>query len=426
MISRIIKLLSVLLIVALALYVVLNNKQEVVVYLSQTQTYSTTLGVAILVFFTTGLLLAIGVASLYGFRAYMKERALINRDKQRQLFLDQLLHARAATEGENWTKAQLLWEQLVKRDPTGIIARLELSKVLERSGDVREALRVVDEARIAHPQNQEVLYRAAELNLKLGNDTLALDNLSVINESALEKRAATVALNLYERSGRIEEAMNLYSKLESSGATQGEDGIRLRYRQLMLRKDETSSEWRNELATFTKKYPQFTPALLEIAEVEKKGGRTESAAQYLNRAAKTDQSLDLYQKVVELWLEKHSPDKALSAAKSARSELQGTQKVRAELLVIRLYLRLNMLDDAETALNHFLDLSRGVNAELDSSTLGEYFALRGILLSLRGRLRESAEVWKTLDESRLGGSSKLLLKSYTPPADAPSPELSTM
>lgn len=426
MISRIIKLLSVLLIVALALYVVLNNKQEVVVYLSQTQTFSTTLGVAILVFFTSGLLLAIAVASVYGFRAYMKERALINKDKQRQLFLDQLLHARAATEGENWTRAQLLLEQLIKRDPTGVIARLELSRVLERSGDVREALRVVDEARIAHPQNHEVLYRAAELNLKLGNDTLALDNLSVINDIALEKKAATLAVSLYERSGRMEEALNLYSKLEASGAAQEDDAVRLRFRQLAVRKDENSTDWRNDLASFSKKYPSFIPALLELAELERKAGRTDNAAQHLNRAAKLQQSLELYQQVVELWLERHNPDKALSAAKSARAELQGIQKVRAELLVIRLYLRLNMLDEAESSLNNFIDFARGSNVEFDSTTVSEYLSLRGILLSLRGRLRESAEVWKTLDESRLGGTSKLLLKSYTPPADAPSPELSTM
>ena len=91
---------------------------------------------------------------------------------------------------EEWGRAQSGWEQILRKDQDNIVARVELSRCLEKLGEPREALRVLDATRAGSRRNIEVLFRAAELNRSLGNNTVAMDNLALIAGESPSRRSS--------------------------------------------------------------------------------------------------------------------------------------------------------------------------------------------------------------------------------------------
>jgi thioredoxin-like negative regulator of GroEL len=105
-----------------------------------------------------------------------------------------------------WGAARAIWEQVLQQDPENTIARVELATCVENLGDVREALKVLDTMRASNHMNAAVLFKAVELNRKLGNNTAAKDNLALLVQEAPTKRALELARNIAEELGRIDDA----------------------------------------------------------------------------------------------------------------------------------------------------------------------------------------------------------------------------
>jgi hypothetical protein len=400
MISRINRLLVAFVIIALSLYIVILNRESITIRLAPSTDITTSAGVIFIALFCLGILCTALVATFFGFRSYLRERRLISKDKNRESFYQSVLKARSALASGEWGKAEALWQQILRRDPGNLIARIELSRSLENSGNPEEALRLLDAARAAAPDNLEVLFRAAELNLALGNKTAAVDNLALILYQQPILRAAKLARDLSEDLGRIDDAIEYHGKLERlSPAEADNDSVLGRLNFKKLQKDLVNSEpaaAAEALKAFCKKNPAVAEAFEALSVAEKASGNSEAAAQALVKAAKLSKRLDLWHHAMELWISGGMPERALATARSATKEAQGLFRLEAELTLIRTYLELNMFEDARTALSNLSSLAKSQSVEISPEMEREAQLLRGICLSGLGSYKESTETLKAL------------------------------
>lgn len=427
MISKLYKLLAVLLIVALALYVVLLNREPATVYLSSQVKVSAAAGVVYIALFCLGILFTTTVALWFGIKSYIRERRLLYRDRQRQEFYTGMLKARSYTSSGEWLKAASEWQDLLHKDPTDIIAQVELSRCLEHSGDQREALKVLESARQADPNNTEVLFRAAELNLVLNNKTSAVDNLVLILHNHPNRRAATMARDISEEMERFSDALEYEARLSSFGA--GEDGdlgrAKLEFKRVLFEARANPAGLDAALRVLVKKYADYGPALKKLSELEIAHGKIEEGVQLLVKAAKLEQKPEYWFEAAKIWLKSGNPDRAVAAARSATRETSGQARVDSELDLIRLFLSLNMHADARTALDKFEDLAQQQQVTLDKDTSHEYLVLKGLYFNSIGENHRSSEIWQRLCDSDFDFRSRYSRPVTLNGHSAPSPSLST-
>lgn len=425
MIRRINRIIFIFLVVAVALYVVIQNRESTTVLFGRGTSITANTGVILIATFGLGILCAALVSLFFGIKSYFRERKLHARERQRLAFYDGMVSARSASASGDWLKARLEWERLIARDPTNIIARLELSRCLEGLGEVREALQLLDEARAAEAHNTEVLFRAAELNIALGNRTAAIDNLALIMAHQPNRRAAALARDLSEQLGRIEDALEYQSRLEglAPGEHQSEAVSRLQFHRIIRDHAADPASLREQLRAFTKKHPKYAPALERLAELEQLQGRTDEAAQLLVRSARSGGRPTAWAEAARLWLSTNNPERALAAARSATKDTTGAARIEAELNLIRVYLGVNMFEDARRALENVRGLAAAEQVEVSPALSQQILTLQGLCLSQLGQFRESAEVWR-----ELSGEKPVALSNGSPPAgheEAPAPRLST-
>ncbi|NLF26102.1 MAG: tetratricopeptide repeat protein [Deltaproteobacteria bacterium] len=184
-----------------------------------------------------------------------------------------MLEARSLLAAGEWSKAEALWRKIAKRDPANTIAKVELSRSVEGGGDLKEALRIIDTARISDPSNVEVLFRAAELNLALGNRTAAVDNLALILYHLPSLKAARMARDLSEELGRLQDAFEYQEKVQSAGEEEAllkAAGTRLEFKKLLAEHSEPSDKGKKTAAlkNFLKRYGDYAPALEHLATLE--------------------------------------------------------------------------------------------------------------------------------------------------------------
>jgi len=266
MLGRIYRFIAVFLLVGLALYLVLLNRESITLRLSSGWQLSGNAGVIFISIFGMGVVCAALVALFFGIKSYFRERSYRSLERQRRDFYEGLTKARACLAACEWRRAEELWRQLVRKDPTNIIARIELSRSLEGAGETSEALKVLESARAAEPENAEVLFRIAEVHIRQGNKTAAIDNLALILYSHPNRRAAAMARDLSRELGRFSDALEYQGKYESLGSEESSREIRADLEFELLLADSSSGE--EEIKNFLRRYPGFAPALERLADIE--------------------------------------------------------------------------------------------------------------------------------------------------------------
>jgi len=428
MVSRITKLLLIFFIVALAAGIIVLNPAEVTVQLTPGNQFSAMGGVIFLVIFAAGMLLAATFWIFFGVKAYFRERSYQHQESQRQQFYRAILDARSALAVNDLEKAKHSWEKLVKKDPTDVIARVELSRSLEHGGQFREALKVLEAARASDPTNSEVLMRAAELNLGLNNKTAAIDNLALSLYHHPSRKAARLARDLSEDLDRIDDALEYHNKLKELSSNQAEllpDGNRIELKKL-IKETEDPEELKKALARFIKKSGDFPPALCELAKLEAASGNTDQAAELLIKAARADNSRAYWFEAVKLWIDNGMSDRAIGAARTAIRNTEGKAKLRAELDLIRLLLDLHQFEEARKNLDSFaktVDQEFGEN--LETKIIREYLTLKGLCLNQLGEYKAAAEIWRELTHPKPTLVMRESLHEHPTNGVAPSPVLST-
>ncbi|MBN8550154.1 MAG: tetratricopeptide repeat protein [Deltaproteobacteria bacterium] len=431
MINRINKFIFVFCVVALALYLVVLNTAPTTVALSPgTNGWKITgnTGVILIATFAIGIVVAGLVGLFFGVRSYFRERRLHNLEAQRRAFYDGMLRARGFAASGEWNKARVQWEQLIKKDPTDIIARTELSRSLQAAGEPIEALRILDDARAKDPKNVEVLFRAAELNIALGNKTAAIDNLALILHNHPNRRAAQLARDLSEELGRIEDAVEYQAQIESFGVPGAEEesiAARLEFKRILKDRASDKAALRTDLKALCKRRSEFVPALHRLALLEAEQGNIEEAAHYYVKAAKASHSSAYWNEISKLWMSTQNPERALAAARTATKETEGEAKLIAELELIRVQISLNQLDDARRSLDQFQNVINSGGPRMPSEILQQYLILRGLYLSQTGDQAQAAELWKKLSQNDLEINSTPYVPGGARNGSAPAPRLST-
>lgn len=428
MVNKINRLILIFLIVGISLYVVILNRENITIRLTPSGSITTNGGVVFILVFAAGFLLAGLLGLFFGIRTYLRERRYEAREKERDSFYQAMLKARGFTSAGDWEKAQAEWEKIIKRDPSNIIARVELSRTLEGNGEIREALRVLDAARSEDPHNIEVLFRAAELNLSLDNKTAAIDNLALALSEYGSRKAAVQARDLSEELGRFEDASEYQKQLQRLGADQTnaeEVNARLEYKTLLQECGSDKVKLAEKLRAFVKRHPNYAHGLEKLAGLERDGKKIDAAAQLLVRAAKVTGAIHYWAEAKKLWLAHGMPDRALAAARSAAKETSGFPRIQAGLNLIRLYLALNMFEDAKRALLEFPDLLKEQDIKPTRDILQSVLILKGLCHNSLGENHEAGEIWKKLSDQDLSLGQVSFEAPLSSNGEAPSPTLST-
>jgi tetratricopeptide (TPR) repeat protein len=395
MLKRLNRLIFILIILSLALWVVLLNEQPVTLKLGGNQEYPAHLGAMIVFTFAAGVLSTAIVASLFGFRAYLRERSFLAAEKRRYEFGRESAKARALTLAEKFGEAKRLWESLCKRDPKDVQARLWLANTLEREGSSGEALKVLDAARAAFPGDLEVLFRAAELNAKLGNKTAAVDNLALVISGTPSEKAVRDARNLSVELGRLADALEYNAQLEKVGSDRQElreFEAKIRFQQVFSQKQSgavSDAEYVNALKQLVRDYPEASAALVAISELEAQAGNFEEASQALVKAALNERTIQAWQRPIELWIAQKQPERALAIARLAIKESSLQQRAEYELLLAKIYLQFGMYTDARTMLESLN------NSNITTGSKDKVTAMLGKCLLSAGEERQAAELWRS-------------------------------
>jgi tetratricopeptide (TPR) repeat protein len=428
------RFLILAMLVGAALYITLTNSDPATIKLGPSIALTTYAGVIYIAVFVLGCTAASVVALFFGFKGYLRERRFRASERARQSFFKTLESARDLMASGDWAAARLLWEEIIDRDPENVVARAELSRCVEELGDEREALRVLDSTRSSSRASQEVLYRAAILNRKLGNNTAALDNLRLVLSRAPSRHALEMARDTSESIGRFDEALRYQDELESMGY-QGDESSEVRPRLLYaqtLKETTQESALKDGLSGIVKRYPSFVPALEHLASVERRHRELDRVADLLAKAARASgNSVEKWRAVVDLWLDPTSgeagkrTERAIAAAKSSLKDQHGIARLQAEMLVIRTLLAVNHFQDAERLLDGFQDLASREVGVLSPEMESELIIQRGYALAQMGNARDTSPLWKQLASPRSVGGIASKAGSGDATSAGPSPALST-
>jgi len=429
MISKIKALLIIFIIVAIAAGIIVLNLEPLTVFLVPGKKFTAVTGLVLLGFFCAGVATAAVFWIFSGIKAFLRERTLQNKDKKREGLYKMALQARSCFSAGEWKKSRQEWEKVIRKDPANVIARIELSRSLQDGGDIQEALKVLEAARAEDSTNTEVLFRAAEINVALGNKTAAVDNLALILYHHPNIKAARLARDLSEDLGRIEDALEYHNKLRELGEDDDalkESLTRLRFKKLLKDNDGKSAEdLKSALRVFVKKNPSFVQALHKLALLENQAGRMDESAKLLVQAARASGSRMYWREATRLWIDNNLSDRALSSARSAVRNTKGLPRLNAEMDLIRLQLALGNTDEAQKSLDGFDKLALVEDVETDEQTRLQVMILRGLCHNKQGQYREAAGVWTDLCDQRFEIKEEFARVNEPLTDSAPSPLLST-
>lgn len=427
------RLIALAILIAVTIYITLTNSETATIKVGPNMSVTTYAGVIYLGVFFCGCVVASVIALFFGFKSYLRERKLRSAARTHQLFFDLFVKGRSFMASEEWNAARAVWEQILHRDPDNTIARVELATCFQNIGDTREALRVLDTMRASNHLNAAVLFKAVELNRKLGNNTAASDNLALIVREAPTKRALEVARDIAEELGRIDDALDYQRALEKIGYTSEEmieAKTRLTFAQL-VKSIENQSSLRETLTIFVRKHPQYVPALERLADLEISAGRLEEGAELLVRAAKLSPGdMAKWSTIIDLWLRtapgdfQRRADRAIAAARSATQNTHGSRRIDGEFIVVKTLLAVNRADDAKALLDEIPKIAEKERVSLSADQIRASTHLKGLALSRLGLAKDTGVFWEALVEPTLPETTSNK-RAVISDRSEPSPMLST-
>lgn len=426
------RFLIFIILLSLVAYVVVLNRDPATLRLGRTWEVSATAGFIYIGVLITGSLFTFLIALAFGARMYIRERRLVGFERRRQSFERLILDARAYLASGEWLKARDLWQQIIRKDPDNIVARVELSRSFEGSGDLAEALRTLDMTRSGLKENIEVLFRAAELNSRLGNKTAALDNLGLILRNHPNRRAARMARDLAEELGKIDDALMYQEQIDGFGGSEGDSqAIRshLAYKGLVRDAGMDQVRLTESLTAFVKKHSSYMPAVEHLGELKKSAGSIDEAAELWVKSARSAGTSEGWLRVANLWLEDSNGDttrraeKALAAVRSACAEARGVNRLRAELMLAKTLLGVGKLDESRKVLEGFSDLAAKEGVAVSPDLYHQCIGLRGLCYQKLGLEREAHALWPLLAEEV--GRTNTYRVGVGRPTSEPSPVYST-
>lgn len=388
--------------IAFASYAFYLNPHPITINLTRSWSIGGPAAILLMVIFLLGMGCAAFIAFFFTIPRYFRERALEARERERERFFETYMAARSYLISGEWRKAQDLWQKLIDRDPTDVIARVELSRSYEQEGDLKSALKILDAARVAEPHSVEVLFRAADINIKLRNRTAAIDNLALILYHHPNKLAARMARDLSEELGRLEDAIEYQKHLDRLGGDPDESAYMhayLQFQQILSVERESNDSLKRDLKQLLKRNSEFAPAYERLAEIEIREGNIPEGAKLLLQAGKVSGNVSYWREAAELWLANDAPERAIAAAKAAIHETAGSAaQIEAELNLVQLYIALNMLEEAQHSLDDLSERAHSSGLEVGERHQQRVLFLKGMCANRSGDPATALEVWKVLNQ----------------------------
>jgi len=220
-----------------------------------------------------------------------------------------------------------------------------------------------------------------------------------------------MARDLSEGLGRIDDALqyqDMLEKLGSSGPEVEQARLRLELKKLENDAVDDQEKLKEQLHKFVRRNPSSVPALYKLALMESSVGNTEEASRLLLQASRQSLEPQYWQEASKLWVKAGNPERAVAAAKAGTSEMKGADKVRSTLELIKLYLTLNMNEEAHTEIDNFETLLRKENISPDRAITRTILILKGRCHTALGNHQESSKVWEKLSDANFKLERKVI------------------
>lgn len=392
------------LIVAVAVYVTITNSAPATIHLGGTSTITATAGVLYLAIFALGCLFTSLIALLWGVKAYFRERKLRNQVRTHCDFVETLVSGVGLMAIHEWGQAKDRWEDILASDPTNTLARIELSRCLEKLGDNSEALRVIDSARAQGAATIGILMRGYELNKTQGNLVGAKDNLVLLAQKHPSQHVLISLRELHLALRGYKEALQIQDKLESLGFRDSQEENPRAAIALRQINEELSETHRDQaLGELIKRHSNYYPALLLSASRAVKRGDTTVAVENYIRAAKISKRNEDWKSAVSVWLnnEHVQPQQrfegAIGVAKTACKSQSGLGRIEAELLLIEVLLAANHFHEVDSLIEKFSRLvAKTISTPLPEGIQERFLVCKGLYLVQTGKAPQSGPLWHEL------------------------------
>jgi tetratricopeptide (TPR) repeat protein len=366
MFVKIIKLLLLIFIIGLVLYFVRNNPAQVTFTLWPGYVYNATVGIISVCVFSSALVVAALVWSFFSLPLYFKQKSLLSFKHKTELFFKKQLEARSALSIGDLAHAKVIWEQLLAKDPSGVVARVELSSISEKLEKFKEGLAILEPIRKDTNSNPEVLLRLANLNYYAGNKSAALEALNQLLSISPALSPCKFAMQIAEELNQYQDALEYETLAQSLSGTSVEtaDSIRLRFLCLKSKHDnrEDSENFIQDLDEFITKYPSYalarsskgyfllkkkyyTEALEEFSQAILISSNTRYIDELANHSKSPDVEKETFVPLLVEALEKLATSKQINKA----SEIHKFS--RLVCLLLRLYLNQRSITKARKLVN---------------------------------------------------------------------------
>ena len=378
---RIVKVIFLFIATALVLAFANVNSAPTSLSIGDGNTIHASVGALVLGSFAFGILLALLGASLYAARSYFRERSLKLALKNREQIEKQLLELRSLARGAPEKEIEKKYKALVKQAGVVPFARLEYSRWLIAQGKAQQAIIELTEARKIGGESSELLFLTADAHKALGNQTAALETLSIILTHEPDSLYALEQASLLSFTlTRFEDCqMHLQSLQEVRKLTIKEHALlRDAEASIIIRDTQSKSERAEKLLTFAMRNDSAV-ALEALATLKEQEGAFDESAQCMMRIYKIQNNAAWIKKAVHLWLKNGKASEALSALQTWERVAVGDEKIAATIELIKAYMLLGQEYDASKTIELLQN-----DKNLSELQLKELSVLRA-LIALRQR-----------------------------------------
>lgn len=333
------------------------NPAEVEVHPWYDLSWKTSLANVMLGYFLFGAMAVGLVALLLELSNAFRVRLLSRQLRKMSQSFDRLLKAREAIALGAVNDGLSELRAIVSGDEKNTLAHLSLVRSLLESGRLEESLRAVNHARTRHSANKEILLLAAELGEKMGNDTLAYDNLSLAlseeqNSTSILRRLVDVAVRLR----RYNEAIGFQTRLIKLTSDEEHREAQKKLADLetcqVLETSQATSERIRLLQAVLNRHRNHHRTLDALASELQKEGKTEEARKLYIQAYKLSAEPSYLERLALSALAQGLPQSAIelvheALAEAARNKLS---VISGKIVMIQLLLHLEKVEEAHSQL----------------------------------------------------------------------------
>ena len=430
--SRVIKLLTFLVIVGIVSYIYVQNPNPVTVTFSDSRSWTAPLALVLTVTFLLGIILTAVTALYYGARSAFHRWLEKRKIQTEREHWDRIQRVREFIASGALDRACTGLQRIVEENPENVLARVMYVECLQKLNHSDEALEMLDRARAQFTTNIELPLTAANVYLHRGNATAAFDNAQLVLQTDPENRAALrIAKICAERLGNFSKAAEVTERLLRGADSNEVAELELALATLQLKTIVESSgpDKRKQLEALTKQQRSFVPAFEALAVEEEAHGNNEAAARLHAKAFAIDKHTGHLNSLAQIWLKAHDPARAVSSVRGVLLN-ETDLPLEAQVFFIQLLLHLEMIDEAKKEVD-------SLQRKIDSAGTASDAVRRELALARTRILERHDQIEVALDtllsemttssndpflRNRVAAQTPLLKERG---AEAPSPQLST-